>query len=403
MNRALNYNGFQYLYFLQDWLDNRLKLRQSADEGLNVASDSEIPDFLKNATDEELNYLADSSSKFRTAVENALQSKTPFADNLDKLANQSKEYLQVIGYFIDKYKPDFENLSDDIEQLQQEVKSKLANHLSISLYETVKESLKSISKIYQADFDILGLKDDYYTKRNNINSKVSNIYERDITIYLKLFIDNFDTPIYKWSASAFSLFTLSEYYGKYGSDKIVREICEALIDNANSYFENTQILSYILDLYEHGEKGLREAEKFIKLRATNSTRFKNVIGENTKTLIELIEESENEWRKEVSSIKNINEITKYTQLTTNDLSNILSVSEEKLEERGLLESNEHLTKLLGVYARGYDMFERSDFQHWLKHPNLTLDGKIPFDLLHTSVGLEEVSNTIGRIEHGIPF
>jgi len=279
MNIALNNSGLQYLYFqLQNWVDNILKLRQSTDESAILASIDEIPDFLINATDEELIYLENSLHNFQSAIENALQSPLGFTNNIDKLANEGLVYIQVVAYLVDKYKPELSDFSAEIKVLEDDIISKFADYLSPPSYETVKKSLQSVSKIHQADFMILGLeKGNYYEKLHDINFNLNRICDGDVPINIKLIIDNFNVPIFKWIVCSFSFFTLAENYEKYGSEDLVAEICEALNVNANQYIENAVIISHILDLYEDGQKGIKRAESFVKLKLTNPERFKNMV------------------------------------------------------------------------------------------------------------------------------
>jgi acyl carrier protein len=53
-----------------------------------------------------------------------------------------------------------------------------------------------------------------------------------------------------------------------------------------------------------------------------------------------------------------------------------------------------------AYAK--EVFENDETaQKWLKRPNRALGGKIPYDLLDTEEGREQVYKLLGRIEYGV--
>jgi len=51
---------------------------------------------------------------------------------------------------------------------------------------------------------------------------------------------------------------------------------------------------------------------------------------------------------------------------------------------------------------GLEVFnnEKEKFQRWLKKPNLALGGNTPINFLDTTTGIEEVKNSLNRIEFG---
>lgn len=78
---------------------------------------------------------------------------------------------------------------------------------------------------------------------------------------------------------------------------------------------------------------------------------------------------------------------------------------KKKSERSLLDSRDSelivlITELLDF---GIEVFnnEEEKFQRWLKKPNLSLGGHTPESLLDTITGIEEVRNSLNRIEYGI--
>jgi putative toxin-antitoxin system antitoxin component (TIGR02293 family) len=58
-----------------------------------------------------------------------------------------------------------------------------------------------------------------------------------------------------------------------------------------------------------------------------------------------------------------------------------------------------LTELLDF---GLEVFnnEKEKFQHWLKKPNISLGGATPESLFDTLTGIQEVRNSLNRIEYG---
>ncbi|MBK7427065.1 MAG: DUF2384 domain-containing protein [Saprospiraceae bacterium] len=77
---------------------------------------------------------------------------------------------------------------------------------------------------------------------------------------------------------------------------------------------------------------------------------------------------------------------------------------KKKSERSLLDSRDselivHITELLDF---GIEVFNKEEekFQRWLKKPNLSLGGHTPESLLDTITGIDEVRNSLNRIEYG---
>lgn len=77
---------------------------------------------------------------------------------------------------------------------------------------------------------------------------------------------------------------------------------------------------------------------------------------------------------------------------------------KKKSERSLLDSRDSeliilITELLDF---GVEVFNKEEdkFQRWLKKPNLSLGGHTPESLLDTITGIDEVRNSLNRIEYG---
>ena len=53
-------------------------------------------------------------------------------------------------------------------------------------------------------------------------------------------------------------------------------------------------------------------------------------------------------------------------------------------------------------ALSYFDHNREHALEWLKHPNPALGGETPLERADTAIGMEDVIDLIGRMEHGIP-
>ena len=64
--------------------------------------------------------------------------------------------------------------------------------------------------------------------------------------------------------------------------------------------------------------------------------------------------------------------------------------------------SEKIVGLIDIYSYGYEVFgNKANFNNWMLSPNKAINGQKPFDLIDNQFGREEVSDLIGRIEHGI--
>ena len=63
---------------------------------------------------------------------------------------------------------------------------------------------------------------------------------------------------------------------------------------------------------------------------------------------------------------------------------------------------DRLYRLARVFAHALDVFrEREKAATWLNRPNHVLGGRTPLSLLDSDIGVEQVNDLLGRIEHGI--
>ncbi|HSK12320.1 MAG TPA: antitoxin Xre/MbcA/ParS toxin-binding domain-containing protein [Phnomibacter sp.] len=94
-------------------------------------------------------------------------------------------------------------------------------------------------------------------------------------------------------------------------------------------------------------------------------------------------------------------------LDYNQLAHILGVARNTLINKKGLETfditiSEKLIGIAEVYTHGFDAFGNgSAFHQWLQRPNKGLGGIIPFSLLDTQYGRQEIHTILGRIEWGV--
>jgi len=64
-------------------------------------------------------------------------------------------------------------------------------------------------------------------------------------------------------------------------------------------------------------------------------------------------------------------------------------------------TSEMLLKLMALFRKGQDLFgDLAAFKRWLEKPAYGLGEQLPFDLLHTSGGMDLVLEELVRIEYG---
>jgi putative toxin-antitoxin system antitoxin component (TIGR02293 family) len=103
----------------------------------------------------------------------------------------------------------------------------------------------------------------------------------------------------------------------------------------------------------------------------------------------------------------VDSLAKTLRVTQSELAVALGIPERTLARRkkeGTLNSEESakLVRLARVVGRARETFEDLDTAlDWLKSPNAALSGATPLSLLDTDIGAESVTDTLGRIEHGV--
>lgn len=105
--------------------------------------------------------------------------------------------------------------------------------------------------------------------------------------------------------------------------------------------------------------------------------------------------------------KDLEQFKKTAGLDYDQLAKALSVTRvtlinKKGKERFGVALSERIIAIADIYAYGYDVFgEEAIFNRWILKPNRALGGVVPFDLLDTQYGREEVTTIVGRIDYGL--
>jgi len=100
-------------------------------------------------------------------------------------------------------------------------------------------------------------------------------------------------------------------------------------------------------------------------------------------------------------------LAKKISLTTQELSNIMHISERTLQrydDEAVVSSeySEKAIELARLYTRGNEVFGSIDkFKLWVRTPSIIFNNEAPLSLLDTSAGFNMVFTELGRIEHGI--
>lgn len=94
-------------------------------------------------------------------------------------------------------------------------------------------------------------------------------------------------------------------------------------------------------------------------------------------------------------------------LTIKELAGLLPVTERTLQRRGansLLSSSvsEQIILIAEITETGSKVFGGiAPFRAWLKEKNTALGGNKPLDLLDTAIGVQLVSDELGKLEYGV--
>jgi putative toxin-antitoxin system antitoxin component (TIGR02293 family) len=101
------------------------------------------------------------------------------------------------------------------------------------------------------------------------------------------------------------------------------------------------------------------------------------------------------------------ELAKRTGITLEDMADLLRLNprtfQRRLEEGWLnLSESERLWELSRLFCRAVGVLESEPGAvHWFRNPIQALGGAPPLSYARTAVGLRELDNILGRIEHGV--
>lgn len=97
--------------------------------------------------------------------------------------------------------------------------------------------------------------------------------------------------------------------------------------------------------------------------------------------------------------------THHAGVTVAEFSELAGFEEAKLflkKKKLTPQASEKLLEMAMLFVRGIEVFgEVTAFKEWLNKDNIALGDISPKELLKTSFGIQEVSDELGRIEHGI--
>jgi len=107
------------------------------------------------------------------------------------------------------------------------------------------------------------------------------------------------------------------------------------------------------------------------------------------------------------TVKQLNQILKFANITLKQVSAMLSMSERQLSRYDndkifKREISSHLIQITELYRFGYEVFEdEQNFQIWMNTEIRSLGNQKPLNLLDTPFGINDVKNVIGRLEYGV--
>jgi putative toxin-antitoxin system antitoxin component (TIGR02293 family) len=79
-----------------------------------------------------------------------------------------------------------------------------------------------------------------------------------------------------------------------------------------------------------------------------------------------------------------------------------TMARRQKQARLTADESDRLIRVARVMANAKRVLgSRDKAAHWLRTANRALDGAAPLSLLDTDIGAEQVSEILGRIEHGI--
>lgn len=106
--------------------------------------------------------------------------------------------------------------------------------------------------------------------------------------------------------------------------------------------------------------------------------------------------------------KSYSSVLAFYQVQPAELSNVALISSRTLarrkekKQRFTPDESDRLLRLARVFASAHRVFDDSSkAARWMVRPNRPLGSVAPMTLLDTDIGVEQVREELGRIEHGI--
>ena len=142
-----------------------------------------------------------------------------------------------------------------------------------------------------------------------------------------------------------------------------------------------------------------------KVRETSASYesgFGFSLGEAAKSRLSIIE-----LLRSGFNYKALESVRETLQIPLSDFAKIINIAPRTLSRRkqeGKLhtDESERLYRIAVLLERATEVLEsKATAVHWLKSPKRALGGQSPLDFADTEVGIEEVKELLGRIEHGV--
>jgi putative toxin-antitoxin system antitoxin component (TIGR02293 family) len=131
--------------------------------------------------------------------------------------------------------------------------------------------------------------------------------------------------------------------------------------------------------------------------------FQRTLGVSVKTRTGMIRKI-----RDGLSVQTFDRLAKAMQLNSNELAAATEIPISTLSRRkkaGRLQPDEsdRLVRLATVFNRAIDLFEgdKARAAEWFRTPKKALNQASPLEYSDTEIGIQEVTDLIGRLEHGV--
>jgi len=106
------------------------------------------------------------------------------------------------------------------------------------------------------------------------------------------------------------------------------------------------------------------------------------------------------------SVEQLRFFQKYAELSNKELATILPISERQLaryapDHKLRKDISSHIILLIGLFKKGEDVLGYSNFIEWIREPIYALKNRSPLHYMDTPIGINLISDVIGRIQHGV--